>query len=46
MDLQAKVTAAAQYILSRVPNRPTVGMILGSGLGDYADILENPVRIP
>ena len=46
MDLQAKVTAAAQYLLSRVPNRPTVGMILGSGLGDYADFLEDALRVP
>ena len=45
MDLQAKITAAAEYILNTVPNRPTIGMVLGSGLGDFADTLENPVRI-
>ena len=45
MDLQAKITAAAEYILKTVPNRPTIGMVLGSGLGDFADTLENPVRI-
>jgi len=45
MDLQAKINAAAQYILNTVSNRPTIGMVLGSGLGDFADTLENPVRV-
>ena len=46
MELQDKINAAAAYILSAVSLRPTVGMVLGSGLGDFADTLENPVRIP
>lgn len=46
MTLQDKITAAAAYILSRVGSRPTIGMVLGSGLGDYADMLEDAVRIP
>ena len=46
MELQDKITAAADYLLQRIPFRPTVGMILGSGLGDFADTLDNPVRIP
>ena len=45
MDLMAKINAAAEYILSHVEARPTIGMVLGSGLGDFADTLENPVRI-
>ena len=46
MELTEKITAAADYIKSRIGTMPTVGMILGSGLGDYADLLENPIRIP
>lgn len=46
MDLQAKINAAAEYLLEHVANRPTIGMVLGSGLGDFADTLENPVRVP
>ena len=46
MTLQDKITAAAVYLASRVANRPQVALVLGSGLGDYADTLENAVRIP
>ena len=46
MELQDKINAAASYILSQVSARPTVGMVLGSGLGDFADTLEEAVRIP
>lgn len=46
MTLQDKITAAAEYILEKVALRPTVALVLGSGLGDYADTLENSVKIP
>ena len=46
MTLQEKITAAAQYLLTRVSFRPTVALVLGSGLGDYADTLENSIKIP
>ena len=46
MELQNKINAAAAYILAHISLRPTVGMVLGSGLGDFADTLENPIRIP
>ena len=46
MELENKINAAARYILSQVSLRPTVGMVLGSGLGDFADTLEDPIRIP
>ena len=46
MDLTAKFTAAAEYLKAHVDLRPTIGLVLGSGLGDYADTLENSVRIP
>lgn len=46
MTLQAQITAAAEYLQKQVTVRPTVALILGSGLGDYADTLENAVKIP
>ena len=46
MELETKIRAAADYILSRIDTRPTVGMVLGSGLGDFADTLEDAVSIP
>lgn len=46
MNLTAKITAAAEYLKEHVSLRPTIGLVLGSGLGDYADTLEDSVRIP
>ena len=46
MTTMEKITAAAEYIRSKTDLRPTVGLILGSGLGDFADTLEDAVRIP
>jgi len=46
MELQQQIRAAAEYILARTAYRPTIGMVLGSGLGDFADTLEDAVRIP
>ena len=46
MELQEQIRSAAAYILSRVSYRPAIGMVLGSGLGDFADTLEDAVRIP
>ena len=46
MELQERIRAAADHILSRISLRPTVGMVLGSGLGDFADTLEDAVSIP
>ena len=46
MDLTTKITAAAAYLKANVPLQPTVGLVLGSGLGDYADTLEDSIRIP
>ena len=46
MHIMEKITAAAEYICSQTSFRPTIGLILGSGLGDFADTLEDAVRIP
>lgn len=46
MTLQEKIFAAAEFLRSRIPFAPEVGLVLGSGLGDFADTLEDAVRIP
>jgi len=44
--MMERVLAAETYIRSKTDSRPTLGMILGSGLGGFADLLEGAVRIP
>lgn len=46
MELVEKITNAVQYIRERISFQPEVGLILGSGLGDFADTLEDTLRIP
>lgn len=46
MTLEEKITAAAAYVAERIAEKPTVALILGSGLGDYANTLEDARRIP
>ena len=46
MELIDRILAAADYIRPFVKTPPTVGLILGSGLGDFADTLEDKVVIP
>lgn len=38
--------SAAQFLTSKTPLRPKVGIVLGSGLGGFADELSESVRIP
>jgi purine-nucleoside phosphorylase len=45
MDYFDRVEEAAAFIRSRTPT-PDVAIVLGSGLGDFAKTLENPVSIP
>ena len=46
MTYSERIHAAADFIAARTSIRPEVGLILGSGLGDYADTLENRTVIP
>ena len=46
MNLNQRINDAAQYIKARITAAPTIGLILGSGLGDFADGLENRVVSP
>jgi purine-nucleoside phosphorylase len=38
--------AAAQFILTRTPLRPKIGLVLGSGLGAFAGSLTDATRVP
>ncbi len=38
--------SAAQFVVSQTPLRPKVGLVLGSGLGGFADELTDAVRVP
>ncbi|HZS38788.1 MAG TPA: purine-nucleoside phosphorylase [Polyangia bacterium] len=48
MTLRSELDAALSAIRGKLPPsaRPTVGLILGSGLGSFADRLEGRVKIP
>jgi purine-nucleoside phosphorylase len=41
-----EIFEARDFILSKTDSRPSIGMILGSGLGTLADEISNPVTIP
>ncbi|MCF6093469.1 purine-nucleoside phosphorylase [Microaerobacter geothermalis] len=41
-----KIIEAKEYILSKIKIKPVIGLILGSGLGDLANEIEDPVKIP
>ncbi len=45
-DQFASAQAAARLVQSRTALRPRISLVLGSGLGDFADELANPTRIP
>lgn len=36
-----KINEAAQYIQSKIPKKPKIGIVLGSGLGIYVDQIQN-----
>lgn len=46
MELSQRIESAATYLRQFVPFRPRVGLILGSGLGDYADTLQSRICVP
>ena len=45
-DLYAQAQAAADHIRSKTTLQPQLGIILGSGLGNFASQVQNPVTIP
>jgi len=42
----ARAESAAQFLLSQTPLRPAIGLVLGSGLGGFADEFSEATRIP
>ena len=46
MDYSAQIREAAAYLKERLAEMPQIGLVLGSGLGGYADTLEDAVKIP
>ena len=44
--MKEKIFEAVQYIKNKVPFEPEVALVLGSGLGDFADNIENAIKIP
>jgi purine-nucleoside phosphorylase len=42
----ANAEAAARFLLSQTSLRPRIGLVLGSGLGGFADELSDATRIP
>ena len=46
MNLSTRIQNAIDYIRTRIDAEPSVGMILGSGLGDFADTLDDRLVIP
>ena len=45
--LLEKLQEAARYIESKIGTEPVeIGMVLGSGLGELAEVIENPVYVP
>ena len=45
-DHYTRATEATKYIRSLTPLEPQLGLILGSGLGDFADRVDNATVIP
>lgn len=45
-DLFPRAESAAAFVLSQTKLRPQIGLVLGSGLGAFADELTKAVRIP
>lgn len=45
-DLYQRARTAADYLAARTKHQPSIGIILGSGLGDFADQVQNAVAVP
>ncbi|MES5266839.1 purine-nucleoside phosphorylase [Priestia megaterium] len=46
MKFNEKVQQTKDYLLSQIDQLPSIGLVLGSGLGILADEIENPIYIP
>lgn len=41
-----QIAETTTYLQARIPFNPTIGIVLGTGLGDFVSKIENPVIIP
>lgn len=46
MEILDKIMDSATYIKDKLNETPTIGLILGSGLGVLADEINDPIKIP
>jgi len=46
VSLARRLEEAVAFVLGRTPLRPAIGVVLGSGLGAFADALEDAVAVP
>jgi len=44
--MEKRIEQIAEAITKQLTDRPTLGIILGSGLGDFADTFQDAIRIP
>lgn len=44
--LYEKMQASAEFIKGKISKKPSIGVVLGSGLGEFADQLEDKIEIP
>lgn len=44
-NMYDKVTKSSSYIISKITSSPRIGIVLGSGLGDLVDAIENQIII-
>jgi purine-nucleoside phosphorylase len=44
--MDTRLSAVAEWLQARLPEPPAVGVILGSGLGEFAGSLREPLTIP
>jgi purine-nucleoside phosphorylase len=44
-DFDEHVAASVEYIKANVPTLPSIGVILGSGLGDFGDLLAGKISL-
>ena len=45
-DYQEMIREATDYLREKIGFAPKVGMILGSGWGDFAETMQGALRIP
>lgn len=46
MESMAHIKEAYNFVASRIKQKPTIAIVLGSGLGALADRIQNPISIP